>query len=63
MELLAAKQILDAQKQSQNAGAQQINTEKIMKEAFGNALFLTPQTIQPFSSNSSPSTKESNGSN
>ena len=34
-----------------------------MKEAFGNALFLTPQTIQPFSTNSSPSTKESSESN
>ena len=42
MELLQAKQILDAQRQNQNKGAKQVNTEKIMKEAFGNALFLTP---------------------
>ena len=62
MELIQAKQILDAQKKNQNKGAQQVNTEKIMKQAFGNALFLTPQTVQPFSSNSSPSTKESSES-
>lgn len=30
-----------------------------MKQAFGNQLFLTPETVRPFSISSSPSTKAS----